>query len=144
MNRLRAPVERATPNDVLQLTYDQGGVPAQVGAVLLMAAPAPDLASARSTIGARITGIPRLRQRLQRVPFGCGRPIWIDDESFDIANHVRLKACPSPGDTRALYDLAAGLITSPLQRARPLWRATIGDRPGARSTSRSSLTQMCA
>jgi WS/DGAT/MGAT family acyltransferase len=124
-DRLRAPVERATPNDMLQLTSDVGSVPAQVGAVLLMAAPPPDLAAACTTIGARIARIPRLRRRLQHVPLGCGRPIWTDDGSFDIANHVSLTACPSPGDARALYDLATELITAPLHRARPLWRATV-------------------
>jgi WS/DGAT/MGAT family acyltransferase len=122
---LRTPVERATPNDMLQLTYESGSAPAQVGAELLMAAPAPDIEVARTTIGARIAGIPRLRQRLQRVPFGCGRPIWTDDESFDIANHVSLMACPSPGDDRALHDLVIGLVTTPLHPRRPLWRATV-------------------
>ena len=30
---MRTPIERATPNDMLQLTYDGGSVLAQVGAV---------------------------------------------------------------------------------------------------------------
>jgi diacylglycerol O-acyltransferase len=119
------PIERATPNDLLQLTYDARSVPAQVGAVLLLAGPAPAPDAARQAIAARVAGVPRLRQRLQPVPFGCGRPIWIDDASFDIANHVHSLACPAPGDDRALYDVAADLITTRLARERPLWRATV-------------------
>ncbi|HSJ46896.1 MAG TPA: wax ester/triacylglycerol synthase family O-acyltransferase [Euzebyales bacterium] len=124
-NSAPTPVERATPNDMLQLTYDRGSVPAQVGAVLLMAGPAAEPDAARRAIAARVAGVPRLRQRLQPVPFGCGRPIWIDDESFDIANHVPALACPAPGDDRALYDVAADLVTTRLDRARPPWRATV-------------------
>lgn len=124
-DRVRIPVERATPNDMLQLTYDAGSVPAQVGAVLLMAGPAPEPDAARRAVALRVASVPRLRQRLQRVPFGCGRPIWIDDASFDIANHVDTLACPAPGDDRALYDLAADLVTTRLDRARPLWRAAV-------------------
>ena len=74
-DRVRIPVERATPNDMLQLTYDAGSVPAQVGAVLLMAGPAPEPDAARRAVALRVASVPRLRQRLQRVPFGCGRPI---------------------------------------------------------------------
>ncbi len=121
----RTLIERATSNDMLQLTYDVGSVPAQVGAVLLLAGPAPAPDAARRAFAARIAGVPRLRQRLQPVPLGCGRPIWIDDQSFDITNHVHSLACSTPGDDRALYDLAADLVTTRLDRARPLWRTTV-------------------
>jgi diacylglycerol O-acyltransferase / wax synthase len=120
----RAPIERATPNDLLQLAYDVGEVPAQVGALLVMSGPQPDRDAVRRTIAARIDDVPRLRQRLQRVPIGCGRPIWVDDARFDIAHHVDVRPCPAPGDERALFDLAAQLITSRLDPARPPWAAT--------------------
>ena len=53
--------------------------------------------------------MPRLRQRLVGVPFGGGRPIWVDHNAFDIAEHVRSVRCPEPGDERALLDAAAAL-----------------------------------
>jgi diacylglycerol O-acyltransferase / wax synthase len=59
------------------------------------------------------------------VPFGCGRPIWVDDDRFDIRNHVGFAECPVPGDDRALYDLAAHLVTTRLDDIRPLWAATL-------------------
>ena len=32
------------------------------------------------------SGLPRLRQRQVDAPFGCGRPVWVDDPSFDIGH----------------------------------------------------------
>jgi hypothetical protein len=72
----------------------------------------------------RIGAVPRLRQRLYRAPPGCGRPYWADDPAFDIDEHVRQVCCPSPGDERALLDLAATQLGEPLPRSRPLWSAT--------------------
>ena len=39
------------------------------------------------------SGLPRLRQRQVDAPFGCGRPVWVDDPSFDIGHHVRSAEC---------------------------------------------------
>jgi len=65
-----------------------------------------------------------MRQRLQRAPFGCGRPIWVDDSRFDPANHIRVERCPAPGDRAAVLAVAASLIERRLDRTRPLWSAT--------------------
>lgn len=69
----------------------------------------------------RIPAVPRLRQRLIKLPLDCGRPVWIDDHEFDIDHHVRAVSCPSPGDERALLDTALSVIMEPLSRERPLW-----------------------
>src|SRR5262249_60216387 len=91
-----APIERASPNDLMELASDAGPVPMQVGAVLLLAAD-PGLAAVRAAIGARIPAVPRLRQRLVRVPPGCGRPAWVDDPEFDVGRQVHAVRCPPPG-----------------------------------------------
>jgi hypothetical protein len=75
-------------------------------------------------LGERIRAVPRLRQRLYRAPLGCGRPYWADDPAFAINEHVRQVRCPSPGDERALLDLAADQLAEPLPRSRPPWSAT--------------------
>jgi diacylglycerol O-acyltransferase len=36
---------------------------------------------------------------------------------------MRPVACPPPGDERALLDLATSLVTTPIPRTGPLWRA---------------------
>ena len=35
------------------------------------------------------------------VPLDQGRPVWVDDEDFDLAYHVRLTALPPPGHARS-------------------------------------------
>jgi WS/DGAT/MGAT family acyltransferase len=69
----------------------------------------------------RLDVVPRFRQRLVDVPFGLGRPMWVDDPEFDISHHVRLVALPAPGDERQLRELCASLHTELLDRSRPLW-----------------------
>ena len=107
------------------LASDVGPAPMQAGAVLVLdAGPDFDLAAAQAALAARITAVPRLRQRLVRAPVGCGRPIWIDDQAFDIGAHVRSVACQPPGDDAALLQTAAATATQPLPWSRPLWSAT--------------------
>jgi WS/DGAT/MGAT family acyltransferase len=55
------------------------------------------------------------------VPFGQGRPVWVDDEEFDISYHIRLTALPKPGDDEQLLELMGRLQSLPLDRDRPLW-----------------------
>src|SRR5207302_9658839 len=64
---------------------------------------------------------PRYRHRLGLVPFGQGRPVWVDDEEFDLRFHVRSTALPSPGTETELQVLAGRVFSQPLRRDRPLW-----------------------
>ena len=124
--RTGGAVERATPGDVITLAMDVGPLPSQVGAVLRLARiPGDDPAALVRLVAERAAAVPRLRQRLTRSPFGCGPPAWVDDPDADPARHVRLAACPAPGDERALLDLAAGVLTTPLPPDRPLWSAVV-------------------
>ena len=65
--------------------------------------------------------IPRFRKRVMAVPLGQGRPVWVDHEGFDIAEHVHLTVLPAPGSRRQLLELAERLMTQVLDRDRPLW-----------------------
>jgi WS/DGAT/MGAT family acyltransferase len=69
----------------------------------------------------RLGLLPRLRQRVADVPFGLDFPVWIDDEHFDLANHVDAVELESPGDDAALIRLTEDLMMQPLDRNRPLW-----------------------
>lgn len=60
-----------------------------------------DTARALYLLARRITAVPRLRQRLENTPFGHGRPVWVDDPSFTIANHLTSLPCPAPGGESA-------------------------------------------
>jgi hypothetical protein len=118
--------DRASPVDLMELASDVGPAPTQVGAVLLLRPGREfDVPAAQRLIGERIAAVPRLRQRLVRPPLGCGRPVWVDDARFDLRHHVGSGCCPAPGDTAALLDVAAAVVTRRLNPSRPQWAATL-------------------
>lgn len=80
-----------------------------------------DLQRFRRYITDRLHLVPRMRQVLREVPFAAGRPVWIDDQEFDIGHHVRLLELPAPGDDGALTSLVEEVSMTPLDRSRPLW-----------------------
>src|SRR5215813_1879750 len=98
-----------------------------VGAVLIFdAAPlrAPgggiDIDRIRAAIHARLHLVPRFRQRLAQVPYER-IPVWVDDDRFRLAYHVRHTALPRPGDERVLKRLVGRIMSQQLDRGRPLW-----------------------
>ena len=67
-----------------------------VGAVLVLTADDGfRVERARQLLGERVCAVPRMRQRLQQAPPGCGRPYWADDPAFNIWHHVRQVAAPT-------------------------------------------------
>jgi diacylglycerol O-acyltransferase / wax synthase len=84
----------------------------------------PSFEQLRDHVARRLHRAPRYRQRLAPVPLGLARPVWVDDESFDVAHHVR----PSPAAD--LGELAAQVFSTPLSRKRPLWELWVADRLG--------------
>jgi WS/DGAT/MGAT family acyltransferase len=74
-----------------------------------------------SLVQARIAYVPRYRQRVRTVPGRLANPVWVDDEDFDIAYHVRRSALPRPGSTAQLCELVARVQSRQLDRDRPLW-----------------------
>ncbi len=69
----------------------------------------------------RISFAPRYRQRIQSVPGSLANPVWVDDEDFDLAYHVRRSALPRPGSLDQLRELVGRIVSRPLDRSRPLW-----------------------
>ncbi|MGZ4739552.1 MAG: wax ester/triacylglycerol synthase domain-containing protein [Ilumatobacteraceae bacterium] len=119
-------IERASAIDMMELATATTPAAGQVGAVLLLqSARGLELSAVRAVFAERIAAVPRLRQRLRPVPFGCGRPIWVDDASFDISNHVHETQTRPPGDRQALLSNVAELVAQPLPPGRPLWSATL-------------------
>lgn len=121
----RRPIMRATAEDMTSLAADVGPAPMQVGAILLLDTRGGfDLAAGRDALARRIRSVPRLRQRLQPVPVGCGRPIWVDHEAFDVDQHVTIVDQVPGGDLTAVLALGADVVATRLPRDRPLWAAT--------------------
>jgi len=92
-----------------------------VGMVALFDGPPPTYRELLALIESRLPRVPRYRQRLAFVPFNQGRPVWIDENDFDIEHHVRHTALPRPGGALELKRLAARLFGQRLDRDRPLW-----------------------
>ncbi|MGZ4503636.1 MAG: wax ester/triacylglycerol synthase domain-containing protein [Nocardioidaceae bacterium] len=119
-------IDRASPTDRAFLAMDIGQVPEQFGVILLFdGATGVDLGAVRRLVAERIPAVPRLRQRLVRVPFGCGGPVWVDDPGFDVRRHVREVCCRAPGDEQALLDTALAVVASRLPLSAPLWSAVL-------------------
>ena len=126
----RRRIDRIGPMDLTVLATDRGSVPMNIGAVLEFdTAGGPSLASVRALLSERVPTIPRLRQRLLRVPFGCGRPVWVDDPDFVLDQHLIEREWPMPRGDRQLLDVAAELICQRLDPDRPLWRACLVTDP---------------
>lgn len=79
----------------------------------------------RQHIDDRIPLAPVFQRRLVEVPLGLGHPVWVDDPDFDIDNHLRRAALPSPGGMRELAEFAADVDSRQLHRDRPLWEMWI-------------------
>jgi diacylglycerol O-acyltransferase / wax synthase len=65
--------------------------------------------------------VPRYRQKLQDAPLQTGRPVWIDDPSFNLEYHVRQTALPEPGSEEQLMRLTSRVFSQQLDRSKPLW-----------------------
>jgi WS/DGAT/MGAT family acyltransferase len=75
----------------------------------------------RQRVADRLHLVPRFRRKVMWVPFGQGRPVWVDHADFDIANHVKVMVLPGPGTREQLFELCELLQMRMLDRDRPLW-----------------------
>ncbi len=71
----------------------------------------------------KLPQVPKYRQRVRRVPFNLARPVWTDDQHFQVLYHVRHTAVPSPGGAEELRNLAGRILAQRLDLSRPLWEA---------------------
>lgn len=85
-----------------------------------------DSADMAARIAGRLHLSPRFRQRVTPVPLGAGEPVWRDDPSFYLPNHV--KVIPGPLDDVELRRATDSFFTRPLRRDRPLWEIVIVPR----------------
>lgn len=79
----------------------------------------------KELIANRLHKLPPFRWRLVEVPFGLHHPIWVEDPDFDLDYHVRRVTVRAPGGRKELEEIAADLMSRPLDRRRPLWEIHI-------------------
>jgi WS/DGAT/MGAT family acyltransferase len=123
-----ANYDRLTSLDASFLHLERLEYPMHVGAMsILEGEPFFDadgrfkIEDVRDLVLSRMPLMPRFRKRLMGVPFDQGRPIWVDDDRFDIGYHVRLTALPKPGSWEQLVALTTRVQENLLDRERPLW-----------------------
>ncbi len=85
-----------------------------------------DTAEMAARIAGRLHLCPRFRQRVVPVPLGAGEPVWRDDPSFQLVNHVRV--IPGLLDDNGVRRATDAFFTRPLRRDRPLWEIVLVPR----------------
>ncbi|MEB2283296.1 MAG: hypothetical protein B6D46_05990 [Polyangiaceae bacterium UTPRO1] len=95
-----------------------------VAAPLRTAAGGIDVKRIRAYVESRLHLIPRYRQVLAYTPIE-GRPVWVDDQHFNIEYHVRHTSLPRPGDVEQLKALSGRIMSQQLDRSKPLWEMWI-------------------
>ncbi|HEY7629481.1 MAG TPA: wax ester/triacylglycerol synthase family O-acyltransferase [Thermoleophilaceae bacterium] len=87
---------------------------------------APSAQDVMDQVEVRLNALPRFRERLSRPHSGgLSRPSWEPDERFDVANHVKLAALPSPGGEKELMEWLGDFWSHRLDRALPLWELAL-------------------
>ncbi len=67
----------------------------------------------------------RLRQRVMEPAVPTTRPVWVDDDDFDIDRHVHRRDFAGKGRAEDVIQAAETIALAPIDRHRPLWDATL-------------------
>jgi diacylglycerol O-acyltransferase len=81
----------------------------------------------RRLISSRLDLVPKLRQKAHPGLMHEAPPVWMDDPTFDISQHVRCCRLPEPGTEQELGRLCGEMLAAPLDRSRPLWELIFVD-----------------
>jgi diacylglycerol O-acyltransferase / wax synthase len=121
-------MQRLGPQDASFLYLETPSVHQHVsGVTILDPATAPNgvlgFDQVTKVISSRLHLVPRFRQVVRFPPLAAGRPVWVDDQRFDIAFHIRKAGLPRPGSRKDLAEYVQRVISRPLDRTKPLWEA---------------------
>jgi diacylglycerol O-acyltransferase len=114
-------VDRMSATDAGFFHAEDENTPMHVGSVSVFEGPAPSYGDLVRLLLAKLPLVPRYRQRVRSVPLHLGRPLWVDDEHFQILYHVRHTAVPRPGGREQLRNLAGRVLGQRLDMSKPLW-----------------------
>ncbi|HEX5937104.1 MAG TPA: wax ester/triacylglycerol synthase domain-containing protein, partial [Actinomycetota bacterium] len=119
------PAERLSSLDASFLYLEKPGVHMHV-AGLSVFGPRADGTSlsyddVERVVEGRLRLAPRLRRRLMPVPGNISRPVWVDDDRFDLDFHLRHASVPTPGGRFELQRAVGRVLSRPLDRTKPLW-----------------------
>jgi diacylglycerol O-acyltransferase / wax synthase len=114
-------LDRLTPVDASFLHQEGPNAHMHIGGLTVVEGPPPTMAEFLEQIRHRLHLVPRYRHKLASTALYSGRPVWIDDPSFNLEYHIRHTALPSPGRWEQLCGLTARIFSQQLDRSKPLW-----------------------
>lgn len=114
--------------DLMFLRVESAAWPCHFGGLAVLDGPALLDGSGRlrldeiaEELDRRLVHVPQLRRRVHFPGPLLGRPLWVDDDRFDIHRHVHQAAVDPPGSDIQLLDAAARICERLLDRTHPLW-----------------------
>lgn len=119
--------------DALFLYLERPGQPLSIASVSIFEGAMP-LKTCRDFVESKLFLVPRYRQHVVFPAFNIGLPSWQFDPNFDIRNHIH-QVTLRHGTERDLKALASKIVSTHLDRQRPLWDLTLvrgleGNRTG--------------
>lgn len=112
--------------DAMFLFLESEKNPMHIGGLYIFDSPGKplDVDSFRAFFEKRLHLSHIFRQRLIEMPFDMGNPFWVDDPNFNLDSHFDVKTLDNPGGRKELVKAAAEAYEKPMDRTRPLWKAT--------------------
>jgi diacylglycerol O-acyltransferase / wax synthase len=114
-------LDRLTPVDASFLHQEGPTSHMHVGGLTIVEGPPPSMEEFLEQIRQRLHLVPRYRHKLAHTALDSGRPVWVDDPSFNLEYHIRNAALPTPGGWEQLQSLTAWIFSQQLDRSKPLW-----------------------
>ena len=119
--------------DALFLYLERPGQPLSIASVSVFEGAIP-LKACRDFVESKLPLVPRYRQHVVFPPLNIGLPSWQFDPNFDIRNHIH-QVSLRHGTERDLKALASKIVSTHLDRQKPLWDLTLvrgleGNRTG--------------
>lgn len=134
--------QRLTPADALFLHLEDDATHMHVASCTIFEG-SVDYDEAVHEVKRRLHLVPRFRQKLAFVPYGLGRPVWVDDPHFNISYHLRHTALPAPGSEEQLKNLAGRIMSQQLDRTKPLWEIWLVDKLAGNRFAMIAKTHHC-
>ena len=116
-------MERMSGMDAGFFFAENDRTPLQIASVSIFEGPAPSYGDVIRLILSKLPQVPRYRQRVRTLPVNLARPVWVDDQHFQILYHVRHTAVPAPGGPEELRNLGGRILAQRLDLSRPLWES---------------------
>jgi diacylglycerol O-acyltransferase len=114
-------LDRLTPVDASFLHQEGAHSHMHIGGLVIVEGPPPATSELLEQIRQRLHLVPRYRHKLASTPLDSGRPVWVDDPTFNLEYHIRHTALPAPGGWEQLCALTARIFSQQLDRSKPLW-----------------------